>query len=345
MRSVCRRLAPVLGLWSGAAWAGDTELWFGGSLDTGAVVARPNGGTAEPGAPSGTAGVGFFFTQIEGDFRLVSGPVYVRVDLDAHFDLNHFKDGVTFPWAQDLEWTQVPNLLVAPLPPEEAFVQFGRQDVRLRLGVSNPEMGYQEWDAFNNDLPSFALTWELQNGQIAGLHPAFTVKGTDIGAFGGWDMGWGTWTGGAWVAAEGEQLSTWSGVAVWPELGYYAAFPAVSWTPVKPVALTLDGVAAVAGGKGLGGGQLLLALFPEELVHGALRVEGVVDPAHAQPTVLELYGRPDWGAGAVVSADFIPMLHIAVEGKVQSIAKELRPVGILYVAVRRPEPDEDKLGG
>ena len=43
MRSVCRWLVPVLGLWSGAAWAGDTEVWFGGSLDTGAVVARPGG--------------------------------------------------------------------------------------------------------------------------------------------------------------------------------------------------------------------------------------------------------------------------------------------------------------
>ncbi len=291
------------------AVANEPEAWVGAGLTTGAVIDGD--------------GVGAYPTsQLEVNARMGAGQVMGRLDLDVHFDPIEAAEGPALPY-----------------PPEVAFVQLGRTHGRVRLGVTAPNFGLQEWDERDNYLPSFSTGWALQNGQNVGIEPGWAFDdGTEVFAFGGWDLAWATPSAGAGVATEQESWGTWTGAFVMPDLDYTALFTANEVYPHDLLWLTVELDGGVVAKDWFAGGQLVANLAPESIVGGAVRF----DVHHATSGVEAALGVPvpPFVATAAARARPNDWLLVALSG---SLAVErgggLAPGALLLVDLHVPEPE------
>lgn len=293
--------------------AAAADVWVGGGALTGVTVTE--------------GGVDLPLSQAELDFRLANDILFVRIDADVHLDLS-----------------QDPAIPVQPLPPEYAMVEFGRERYRLQVGVLNPEFGLQEWDEWDNYLPSYSYGWSWQPSQVVGAEPGVVFDdGTKVFVYGGLDLGWsGGWATlpdapvvGAGIASEQDAIGTWSGVFAYPTLDYYGAIAAVEVYPADPLWLTLDAIGGVAEGEPFVGGQLVANLFPEAVVNPVARVETMYDPS--------LWYTGSMVGGSVgVNVRPHEWVYVGVEGQFRVVEGVQAPAAVALVGVRRPEPDDDQ---
>ena len=308
-------VAALALLCSSPALAADDSdfVWAGAGWDAG-LVAGPTDVAALP-------------TQVELDVQAAKGPLWFRLDLDVHVDPNLPREG---------------SFYVAPVPPEEAFVQIGRRHLFLKAGVSNPSMGLQEWDAWANYLPAYSTTWAVQPGQVLGGNGGWrTSGGTVLGVYGGQDLGWGAPIVGAYVASEQDAFSTWSGVAAWPTMGYYAAFPSVELYPADWLWVDVDGAVGLVKGAGFGGGQLVLNFFPESEPNPVIRLEKLVDPKGALRNDEDIgLDLPDTAFAVGMNVNPADWLRLSAEGRVEWYRGAVESSGIFYIGVHpTEEPD------
>jgi hypothetical protein len=280
------------------ARAGDVETWAGGLAITGVQEVQGEG-------------FGTILSQVEFDFRAASGPVFFRLDLDYHFDPYFF--GV-----EGQDYQLAPHY---PLPPEYGLVQLGTK-YHLRAGVTNPDMGMQEWDENLNYFASYSSAWALSNGQNLGLEPGITFDdGTNLFVFGGYDMGWLTPAFGGGFQTEQDLWGTWSGVAVFPHYvfddagdatPYVFAVTADELYPADAVWLSLELDLGVANGGTAGGGQFMASLFPDGMVGGAIRIDKQFQDDAFNEAIATM---DDFAVSAVLLADPIEALDFKLEGK------------------------------
>lgn len=318
------------------AQAGDVETWFGGAASGGVVVSGTGSGVAV--APT--------LAQAELDARLGTDLIFIRVDLDVHMDPAALSAG-----------------LASPIPPEWAMLQIGREKYHLRLGVTNPNIGLQQWDEWQNYLPSYSILWAAQPSQIAGIEPGVSFEdGTDVYLYSGYDLGWGGYAGagrhalgltaGAGVvhSADSWYLSLAAGayplggidsgeVGAEPPWGgaYYHGYGTFEYYPLDALTLSLDGGGGLMTGSSFAGGQFQVNVLPETIVSPTARFEALYDPDDALGD-----GRA-WSAGAGVKVTPCEFVVFQVEGKADGYTADYGGgVGLSAVAllsIFRPEPD------
>lgn len=315
----------------GLAYAGDVETWIGGAASGGVEVGADG---------AGGIGVAPFSPQAELDARLGTDLIYVRLDLDAHFGI----DGTG-------------NFgLVSPIPPEWAMVQIGREKYHLRLGVTNPNIGLQQWEEWQNYLPGYSLLWAAQPSQILGVEPGIDFEdGTSLFVYGGYDLGWGGIhlkhgagggakpqvftpegaTAGVGVSRSADSYYVALDVSAYPlgSLDYYCSFLTFELYPTDILTLSLDGGGGTSGGSSFVGGQLQVVLAPSDVVSPVVRVEGLYDPDGflGEPMATASVG------GRVMPLEF---LTVGVEGKSSFYdGSPAQLSGIVLLSVFRPEPD------
>jgi hypothetical protein len=297
-----------------AGWAGETEIYVGGGLDA-------RGGWS----PAGSEAV----VEGEFDFRLRHKWFFTRLDLDVTVDV--LNPGVLYT------------------PPEWAMVQFGLDDPAKRLGwavragVLNPNMGLEDWDLKNNYLPSYSIMFNgASPGRILGGEANLRLgDGHNVFLWGGSDIDWAwpehTPTLGVGYWTERDSWSTWSGLAMYPSEQTYMLVYTLEFYPHDLVWLAFDGSTGVMGGRGYGGGQVVLNVAPEEIVQPVARGEWVVDPGDAALGGME-EGIPDGTAS--LGARFVPSenVKVMVEGKAIFADKSATPGLYFGVEIFTPDP-------
>lgn len=266
----------------GVALAGET--WIGGGVGAAAGVF--------PGFQDINA-------QVELDARFEAGRVFGRFDVD--FNTYYVAGETSFL-----------------LPPEWAMIQVGREGPFARAGVFNPNIGLEDWDIRNNYLPSFSQMFNYASaGRVLGGELGFHFgDGSEVAAFVGSDMDWDdydisspTLITGAWVSAEKDLFSTWSGVVLYPMDSYYGLFAAIEVYPHDLVWVTLDGGVGFSESSPYAGGQLVVNVLPEAIVTPVARGEAFYDPDDALG--LGLKGTASVGARSYPN----DWLTLQVEGK------------------------------
>lgn len=327
-----RSCACLFLLVSFAPFAQATDVWVGGAVEGGVTVGADGAGGVAI-APT--------IAQAEVDFRLGTDLIFVRVDLDAHVDPANLAGGLT-----------------APVPPEWAMVQIGREKYHLRLGVTNPNIGLQQWEEWQNYLPSYSLTWAAQPSQILGAEPGIDFDdGTSLFVYAGYDLAWGGLqlpvrgaqpgeggslfpssgglTAGLGFSRSADSYYASLDVSAYPLAGYdyYASFGCFELYPSDLLTLSLDGGGGVAAGSGFAGGQFQVALTPSDFISPAVRVEALYDPD-------DFLGLPM--ATASIGGRITPLefATISLEGKSSFYnGAPAQLSGVLIVSVFRPEPD------
>lgn len=307
-------LVGALPLLSGGL-AGDPAVWVGGA------------GSAQLGyQKSGLAGTE---VQAELDARVEQGPFYFRADLDFTLGL----DGGAHP---------------VMFPPEWLMIQYSPGAVRLRAGVVNPNIGLEDWDPWNNYLPTFSILFNgASPGRVLGGEVAYQVGNAEVFAFGGADMDFVasdvfipelTPIAGLGVWAEGESLATWSGLALYPTESYYGAFAAVEYYPLDQLWVSLDGGLGLSAGEPFAGAQLVVNVMPEAVVAPVARVEGVYDPGGVALGGADAgVAKGTFSLGARLQA--LASLSVMAEGKLTLWGSGLVDPGVfIRVTGFRPEP-------
>lgn len=306
-------------LWCAAAMAGEASGWVGGAV--GAVGGWQDGAQTT--------------LQAELDASFTTDLLYGRLDLDV--------------WVDPL----APGL--AQVPPEYAYLQVGREGPRAMVGVVNPNMSFEYWDPWDNYLPTFSTFFNgATPGRILGADLGYTLEnGTDFFVFGGHDLDWNIgYDGfqvsgmtdpalavGGGVASEQELWATWSGVAAYPTLDFYAAYVALELYPHDLVWVTLDGGAGLSAGAPFAGGQLMVSVMPEATVVPVVRGEYLFDPDGAALGGAE-YGIPDGTASVGAHAWPLDWLNVQAEAKATFWDGEVSPGVFVAVAAVRAEPEE-----
>lgn len=306
---------------AGAALAGEDGVWVGGAGD---VRAGVEGGTVRA------------ESQVEGDFRLARGPVYLRLDVD--MVVNTSDGGLVRSWTPP-EWAMV------QVEPAAAF--------RLRGGVLNPQIGYEDWDFWVNPLPTYsAMFVQGTPGRILGGEAEVSLgESTRLFAWGGGDLDWrGGWNtldfgGGAWYApafgvgitTEQDFFSTWSGAFALPQDDFYAAVYSFELYPSEALAVILDGSAGLSGGAPYAGGQVILDILPEATFTPVLRAEGLLDRNDAALGGWAA-GVPDGTASVGLRVAPLDFLTVLAEAKATFTGEGTVPGAFLGVEVFRPEP-------
>jgi hypothetical protein len=308
-------------LFARPAFAGDTTFWYGGAVSTGAALDRDPGLQVLP-------------FQAEVDARVETGPIYARVDLN----IFPFSDGYT----SDFSFDDAATIIGVPDPtmiPEWAMLQVGSEKYKVRLGVTNPNMGLEDWDTWNNYLPTYSTTFSAATpGRILGAEPAMSFDdGTEIFAFGGYDLDWAEPVAGAGVWSEQEGWATWSGVATYPRLNMHEAVIAAEVYPFEQLWITVDGVVGVSGRDVFTGGQLVLNIAPEQVVTPVVRLEGLIDPNEALGGWEG--GVPKATASVGLRAHPTEFSQLAFEGKMTTFGEGFTEGGMfLRLDFFTPEP-------
>lgn len=276
-----------------ASGASPVETWMGGMVTTGLDVVAA-GGEVSPST---------ILSQAEADLRVASGDWFFRVDLDYHFDpvsLTGDNEG----------YTLAPHY---PLPPEYALVQYGKK-FHIRAGVTNPDFGMQEWDEANNYLPTYTGAWSFANGQNLGIEPGITFDdGTDLFAWGGYDLAWFSPQVGLGVQTEQDLFGLWSGAFYMPALGYAGLISAQELYLTDWLWLSSEIDLGAAGGGILAGGELSAVVLPDGVAGGAVRFEELY--ADDELTTALETTAPQHVLSAALSADPTEWAHVALEGK------------------------------
>lgn len=294
------------------AMAADVDTWFGGGVSLGAYATPDAAGTFASTTVS----------QAEADARFATGVVYGRLDLDVHMDpASPAWDGQV-----PLEW---------------AMLQVSPGTWFVRAGVTNPNIGLEDWDDWVNYLPTTSVLFDgASPGRLGGGEVGWTFSdGGQAFVFGGWDMDWAAPSFGGGYASEQDAWSTWSGLVAQPTLdfgtgtpGLYGFFGALEIYPADALWLTLDGGGGVMGGSPFAGAQLIANVLPEAVVQPVARVEGVFDPD-------DMMGAPVATASVGARVQPLDWLRVAVEGKYSVDPATENGLGaFLTLDVWRPEP-------
>lgn len=282
--------------WGTTAFAaeGDEDLapTFGGGVTTGLQ--------GEQGF-----GYGTILSQVEFDAWFHNDLFEFRLDLDFHVDPIYFVDGA------NEDFTLSPHY---PIPPEYAQLQIGRQKYRLRLGVTNPNIGLQEWDERDNYLVTYSGGWDFQPGQNLGVEPGVMFDdGTEIFAWAGYDLSWFTPSGGVGFATDQDDFSTWTGVDYMPDLRYLQLVSANSVYPTDWLALVFEVNAGLVETDPVGGGEITAAFLSEDPINFAVRV----DHQRITPAASEILAISPAQTAVAATVNVMPLwwLQTRFEGK------------------------------
>lgn len=312
-------------MWVEAAWAEEAVEDGDAPADIGEV---PPEGAWVGGAIGGIGGWSSDGPRLDGqaevDARWAKGLVYLRADVDVRADAIAAAG---------------PGPLTIPYPPEWAMLQIGRDGKAVRLGVVSASMGFEDYDEWNNYLPTVSNLFDPgQNGRNLGMELAWPVPGGDgqVFAFGGWDLDWGAWAVGTGVWMERDLVSTWSGVVVFPDLQQGFGLYAIEAYPSDLVSIVLDGTVGYAEGGGFVGAQAMVAFYPDLPVLPVLRVEGLFDPTGGLGGADA--GVADWTASGGGRLELGEVAVVSVEAKVSGFAGAVVPGGYVGVWARRRDP-------
>lgn len=309
-------LLPLLLALPSAAAAAELEAWAGG------------GAHATTGFAGGTLGNQ---SQVEADGRLRYGAVSARVDLDLHLD------------------PAAPGVVVRPYAPEWAAIQVGQGRYRLRGGVINPMISLEDWDEWDNYLPTYSLLFSGASlGRVRGGEAEVAFDdGTAVFVFAGQDLDFGVapppLVVGAGVSSEQDAFGTWSGVAAYPTEGWYAGYGSVEVYPHDQLSVALDTSFGTSAGAPFFTGQLVLNALPEAAVQPVARVESLWDPQGAVLDAQDGLKRYTASLGARwAPAD--PVL-LSLEAKLDALGPTPVPGIFLGVSLFRGEPEDGALDG
>ncbi len=296
----------MLTLIIGAAFGADGDFTYEGAVSVGADL---------------TDTIGLNPIEAEVDLEAFTGILYARADLDVHIDvLGDYRD------------SGKPGL-AAPLGPEWAMLQVGKKQY-VRLGITNPAVGYEDWDPWVNDLPTTSILFSAASpgrnlGAEAGM---LTESGADVFLWGGYDLEWGYPMAGVGVAYDGESFGTWSGVVAQPgatnendgSKGTYATFDSFEFYPAEQLYVVVDGGGGLLTGKAFYGAQVMLIGFPEKKIGLTFRAEY----AHGDDDVFNQFGEtyPTMTAGLGVRLRPSPYFRADLEGKAQQVDGTFGPL-------------------
>ena len=233
-----------------AAAHASPDVWLGAGVTSGVGYDSANG-------------VAPLLSQAEVDLQADWDEVMIRVDLDVHVYPND-------PLGP----------LPLPVPPEAAYLQLGKSaGPYAQLGVVTANYGVEMWDERDNYIVTYATSWGASNSQLIGAIPGYRMDdGTELFAFGGYDLGWFAPTFGLCVATGQDAFSTWTGAFMLPTYGgAVGVYTANEVYPLDALWLTLQLNGGYAGNGVVWGGPLFIAnVFPEAIVGGALRADAIV---------------------------------------------------------------------
>lgn len=327
------------------------DTWFGGSAS---VV------TGVEGTSAGVDAARNFnaSAQAEVDFRIASGPLYFRLDLD----LRTAGPGAA-RFAQTVPtWSKTDDSTLKLGPPEWAMLQLGQDTYHGRIGIVTRMIGLEDWDTSNNYFPTTGVMYQIAPGRMAGLETGVVLgAGYEVNVFGGIDLDYGGLDESCSGLSDGECYtgltfgadfttfqplwSTFSGVAFYPKLDYYAAIIAGEIYPLPELTVSLDtnvGLLGTPGATGeielqpYWGGQLVVNVLPAEPLHPMARIQGLIQ---SRDTVDNFLGpQPNIGASAGLAWNPFPEFKITAEGKVSHVDDHVNPGVYMMVALRQPEP-------
>jgi hypothetical protein len=303
------------------------DSWVGGALSAGGELMD---------------GVGAIPMQAELDIRAEGEHLYARFDLDVHLQPVHNQEVVSQPYP--FEW---------------AMLQVGAGDDpwRLRLGLTNPNVMLEDSDAWNNALPTFSLLFDgaapgrLLGGEVVAHRP----DGTEVFAWGGVDVDFVGYppiegdtilvpTVGLGVAGRWESFGTRTGIASWPggerdveNDAFHGLFGSLDVYPLDPIWVGLDGAVGIHGSAPFAGGALVVQVFPENIVAGVARAEGIVDPGD-EALGGAIDGVLDGTASLGTRVRPHESLLLQLELKALFEGGEVSPGGAFLVTWHRPEP-------
>jgi hypothetical protein len=264
-------------------------------------------------------------SQLEADGRLTAGWFSARLDLDLHLN------------------PAAPGVITTPYAPEWAMVQVGQERFRLRGGVLNPMISLEDWDEWDNYLPTYSLLFSGASlGRVRGAEAEVAFDdGTAIFAFAGQDLDFGVkpppLVVGVGVSSEQDAFGTWSGVAAYPSEGWYAAYGSVEVYPLEPLSVALDTTTGLSAGAPFFVGQLVINALPEAAVQPVARYEALWDPEGAVLAPAPGLGRYTASLGArYAPAD--PVL-ISLEGKLDGMGLDPIPGVFLGLSLFQTDPE------
>lgn len=291
----------------------ELQRWFGGGLHTTTGFA---------------AGQVSNQSQAEADARLAYGPLSLRLDLDLHLD----------PF--------VPGVITTPYAPEWASLQIGNDRLRLRGGVVNPMISLEDWDEWDNYLPSFSLIFNGASiGRVRGAEAEVAFDdGTTLFAFAGQDLDFGVqpppFVVGMGVSTEQDSFGTWSGVAAYPTESYYAAYGSVELYPIDPLSIAIDTATGTSAGAPFFVGQFVINALPESPVQPVLRYETLWDPEGAVLTGAPGLDRFTASAGARWTP--VDVALVSLEAKLDGMQGDPVPGVFLGLSLFQAEPDDSE---
>jgi hypothetical protein len=338
----------------------DIDTWVGGGAAIVTSVERSETGL---GAHSyGATG------QTELDFRLESGPVYFRLDLDLQLaSSDPDKDALGYP-----DWSYLDHGVKLG-PPEWAMLQYTvAERFPLRFGIMTHAIGLEDWDEWNTYFPTKSTVYSTLPGRMLGFEPAIQLEsGYEIFAFGGCDLDYnGCYTladndgdgnkdgftsdgivAGAGITTLQDTWGTWSGIAAYPTIDYYVAAIAAEMYPLTELWVAVDGSAGLTRiGEyeefhspcetkfcGFFAGTLTANVIPEEIVHPMFRLQGMIDPHNAM-------GLPKFGVGGGITVSPFDEFKIMVEGRALRVESESTgelewtPGVFTSITLKRSEP-------
>jgi hypothetical protein len=293
--------------------------------------------------------------------RLAQGPFFFRLDLDLQA-VTPDPEGIALGLPQ---WAVLDRGLKLGVP-EWAMLQIGREDYHVRLGIITHMIGFQDWDPWNNYFPTYSTNYNMVFGRTAGIEAGVVLgEGYELNVFGGNDLDYGGFdTGctrddtpydcalglvfGAGFTTVQTRWATWSGVAAYPNLNFYAANLAVELYPASYLSIVVDGSTGFIGLEDdagdvfmnpYGTGQIMVNVLPAEVVQPAFRVEALYQKDGAMDALLgPAYVNPELSAGAAVNVRPLEGFRVSLEGKVSYLGGELLPGLFSMVTLIRPEP-------
>ncbi|AUX49010.1 hypothetical protein SOCE26_105550 [Sorangium cellulosum] len=285
--------------------------------------------------------------QAEVGFRIASGSLYFRLDLDVQatsaplglpaFGLPAF----VYP-----EWSLLtPGIKVGP--PEWAMLQIGREDHHLRLGILSHAIGMEDWDNWTNYFPTYSTMISTVPGRMLGIEPGLVLDGGyEVNVFGGFDLDFYAPTFGAGLTTLQALWSTWSGVALYPTLDFYTAVLALELYPADALSVSVDGSVGLVGAADEAGtvrlrpwvgGEIIANILPRDSIHPLVRLQGLHEVEGALSAFL-FAPQPDVSASVGLTYAPFDELKISLEGKVSRVEGDVLPGLFALVALRRPEP-------
>lgn len=298
----------------------EVETWFGAVAEvTGGYVDFDDEGTALSG------------TQIEGAFLLTAGRLTIDVQLDVFLDTVE---------GEVIEQPPADWAATRYVRPEYAQVELDLDGPFIRGGVVNTGFGLEDWDLWNNRLPTYSNFYEmLSPGRLLGGEVGLAFgDANEITLHGGYDLDWEAARTGFAVGYETETWSTWSGVAAYPSIDLYHLILGGEIMAHELLTIAYDGSAGVSDGSPFVVADLTFVAMPDAMIAPALRVEGTIDPDGATET-------PDASVGLGATAWPLEWLRVAVEVNADFAGDEVVPGVFGALSLHTPGPPEDEEAG